>query len=70
MMEDRVEHHANAPAMQLVTYRGERRVIAEAAVDAEVVGDVVAVRAGFEDRPEQQRVDAEILEIIDPAQQG
>ena len=52
--------------MQLAANRGERGVIAEAPVDAEIVGDVVAVGARLEDRAEQERVGAEVLEIIDP----
>ena len=48
-MEHCVEHEANAAAMQFAAHRGERRIVAETPVHAEIVGDVVAVRARFED---------------------
>src|SRR5271166_6140517 len=70
MVEDGVEHEANAAAMQLAAESGERRVIAEAPVHSEIVGDVVAVSARLEDGPEQERVGAEVLEIIDPGREG
>ncbi len=52
--------------MQLAAERGERRVIAEAPVYVEIVGDVVAVSARLEDGAEEECVGAEVLEIIDP----
>src|SRR5580693_6344556 len=66
VVEHGVEHEANAAAMQLAAYRGERGVIAEAPVHAEIVGDVVAVGARLEDGAEQERVGAEVFEIINP----
>src|SRR5258708_22865319 len=53
VMEHGVEHEANAATMQIAAHRGERRVLAEALVHAEIVGDVVAVRTRFENGPEQ-----------------
>ena len=70
VVEHRVEHEANAAAMQLAAERGERGVIAEAPVYVEIVGDVVAVGARLEDGAEQERVGAEVLEIIDPGREG
>src|SRR5580658_8603254 len=66
VVEHGVEHEANAAAMQLAANRSERGVIAEAPVDAEIVGDVVAVGARLEDRADQKRVGAEVFEIVDP----
>src|SRR5277367_2598191 len=45
MVEHRVEHEANAAAMQFAADCGERGVIAEAPVDVEIVGDIVTVSA-------------------------
>ena len=70
VVEHGVEHEANAAAMQLTAKRGERGVIAEAPVDVEIVGDVVAVGARLEDGAEQESVGAEVLEIIDPGCEG
>src|SRR5271155_5613821 len=62
VVEHRVENEANTSAMQLTADRAERGVIAEAPVDVEIVGDVVAVGARLEDGAEQERVGAEVRE--------
>src|SRR5580704_4213258 len=69
VVEHRVEHEADAAAMQLAADRGESGVIAEAPVHEEIVGDVVAVGARLQDGTEQERVGAEVLEIIDPGRE-
>src|SRR5271154_7511883 len=70
VVEHRVEHEANAAAMQFAADCGERGVVAEAPVHAEIVGDVVAVGARLEHGAEQERVRAEVREIIDPGREG
>src|SRR5208337_534818 len=63
VVEHGVEHEANAAAMRLAAESGQRGVIAEASVDVEIVGDVVAVGARLEDGAEQESVGAEVFEI-------
>jgi len=55
--------------MQLAAESGKRRVIAKAPVHVEIVGDIVAVSARLEDGAEQERVGAEVFEIIDPGRE-
>ena len=69
VVDDQVDDHADAAALRLAHELDEVTRRAESGGDVVVVADVVAViaqRAGLE-RGQPERVDAEALEVVEPA---
>src|SRR5271155_4410498 len=69
MIEHSIDHDPNAAAMKLFAELGQHRVVTQPSVNAKVIGNVVAVRARFEYGSQQQSIDAELFEIVDPLHQ-
>ena len=68
--EDTVEHEGQAPGAAGLGKAVEGGVITQAGVDAQVVGGVVAVGGGGEDRPERQTVGTELDGVVEPGLQA
>ena len=68
--EDAVEHEGQAPGAAGLGETVEGGVITQAGVDAQVVGGVVAVGGGGEDRPERQTVGTELDGVVEPGLQA
>jgi hypothetical protein len=66
MVEHAVEYHPQAPLPGRGHQGVEVVVVAEPRVDPEVIGGVVPVRLGGEDRAEQQPVAAELDRVVKP----
>ena len=68
--EDTVKHEGQAPGAAGFGEAVEGGVITQAGVDAQVVGGVVAVGGGGEDRPERQTVGTELDGVVEPGLQA
>ena len=68
--EDAVEHEGQAPGAAGLGETIEGGVVTQAGVDAQMVGGVVAVSGGGEDRPERQAVGAELDGVVEPGLQA
>ena len=66
VVEHAVEQDLDAPLVGGGDQAVEGGVIAQAAIDAEVIERVVAMRGGLEDRSELQDVEPQLLHVVEP----
>ena len=66
VVEDGIEHHADAMGMQRVAYGGKVDVPAQAAVNVAQAACIVAVAIRFERRVDEHSANAEFLQVVGP----
>ena len=66
VVEDSVEHHADAVGMQRLAHGGKVGVPTQAAVDVAQAARVVAMAIGFERRVNEHSADTEFLQVVGP----
>ena len=66
VVEDGVEHHADAVGMQCVAYGGKVGVPTQAAVDVAQAARIVAVAIRLERRVDEHSANAEFLQVVCP----
>ena len=66
VVEDGIEHHADAMGMQRVAYGGKVGIPTQATVDVAQAARVVAMAIGLERRIDQHGANIELLQVIGP----
>ena len=66
MVEDRIEHHANAMSVQRLAYGGKIGIPAQAAVDMAQAARIVAMAIRLERWVDEHGANAEFLQVVDP----
>ena len=66
MVEDRIEHHADAMGAQRLAHGGKIGIPTQATVDMAQAARVVAMAVGFERRVNEHSTDTELLQVVGP----
>ena len=66
MVEDRIEHHADATGVQCLACGGKVGIPTQATVDMAQAARVVAMAIGFERRVNEHSANAEFLQVVGP----
>ena len=66
VVEDGIEHHADAMGVQCLAHGGKVGVPAQATVDMAQAARIVAVAVGFKRRVDQHSANAEFLQVVGP----
>ena len=66
VVEDGIEHHADAMGMQCVAHGGKVDIPTQAAVDMAQAARIVAVAIGLERRVDEHSANAEFLQVVGP----
>ena len=66
VVEDGIEHHADAMGMQRLAYSGKVGVPTQAAVDVAQATRIVAVAIGLERRVDEHSANAEFPQVVSP----
>ena len=66
MVEDGIEHHADAMGVQCLAYGGKIGIPTQAAVDMAQAARIVAMAIGLERRVDQHSANTEFLQVVCP----
>ena len=66
VVEDSIEHHADAMGVQRLAHGGKVGIPAQAAVDMAQAARIVAVAIGLERRVDEHSANAEFLQVVGP----
>lgn len=66
MVEDGIEHHADAMGVQRLAYGGKIGIPTQAAVDMAQAARIIAVAIGLEWRVDQHSANTEFLQVVGP----